>query len=224
MTSVLYWSSNTPCVLSSKYTSFAPRFGLAMQAKDAYTTVLHRRRRAILKGRIYWRRICSPTITPVAVTMVVITARHRRRIAGLRQSRIYDIRSDENCTHCRLITPTIHQRLIGCVAGFSCWRVRNTTTVSGCEIRPVGLEKALGVDIATALDPCRVRPVRSKIYFCLSNAMHGQNINLPACLYVSITLSVNSHTGQTPQRIFTVDSLTDADLRKDVPFGGLDDE
>jgi len=31
-------------------------------------------------------------------------------------------------------------------------------------------------------------------------------------------------TGQTPQRIFTVDSLKDADLRKDVPFRGLDDE
>jgi len=40
---------------------------------------------------------------------------------------------------------------------------------------------------------------------------------------VSVTLSVNSPTGQTPQRI-TVDSLTDADLRKDVPFWGLDDE
>jgi len=38
------------------------------------------------------------------------------------------------------------------------------------------------------------------------------------------TLSANSPTGQTPQRIFTVDSLKDADLRKDVPFGGLDDE
>ena len=57
--------------------------------------------------------------------------------------------------------------------------------------------------------------------------MHGQNINLPVvsfCVCVSITLSVNSPTGQTPQRIFTVDSLADADLRKDVPFGGLDDE
>jgi len=41
---------------------------------------------------------------------------------------------------------------------------------------------------------------------------------------VSITLSVNSPTGQTPQHIFTVDSLEDADLRKDVPFGGIDDE
>ena len=55
--------------------------------------------------------------------------------------------------------------------------------------------------------------------------MHGQTINLPVCVFVcvrvSVTLSVNSPTGQTPQRIFTVDSLTDADLRKDVPFGGL---
>jgi len=51
----------------------------------------------------------------------------------------------------------------------------------------------------------------------------GQNINLPVC--VSVTLSVNSPTGQTPQkRIFTVDSLKDADLCKDVPFGGLGDE
>ena len=41
---------------------------------------------------------------------------------------------------------------------------------------------------------------------------------------VSVTLSVNSPTGQTPQRIFTVDSLKDADLRKDVPFEGLNDE
>jgi len=47
-----------------------------------------------------------------------------------------------------------------------------------------------------------------------------------ACLSVcvSVTLSVNSPTGQTPQRIFTVDSLKDADLRKDVPFWALDDE
>jgi len=41
---------------------------------------------------------------------------------------------------------------------------------------------------------------------------------------VSVTLAVNSPTGQTPQRIFTVDSLKDANLRKDVPFVGLDDE
>ena len=39
-------------------------------------------------------------------------------------------------------------------------------------------------------------------YYCLSNAMHGQNINLPVCLCVSVTLSVNSPTGQTPQQIF----------------------
>jgi len=61
--------------------------------------------------------------------------------------------------------------------------------------------------------------------------MHEQNINLPVCVclsvclsVVSVTLSVNSPTGQTPQRIFTVDSVKDADLRKIVPFGGLDDE
>jgi len=64
--------------------------------------------------------------------------------------------------------------------------------------------------------------------------MHGQNINLPVCVCVflcvglsvgvSVTLSVNSPVGQTPQRIFAVDSLTDADLRKDVHSGGFDDE
>jgi len=57
--------------------------------------------------------------------------------------------------------------------------------------------------------------------------MHGQNINLPVCLpvlSVSVTLSVNSPTGQTPRRIFTADSLKDADLRKDVPFGGLNNK
>jgi len=36
---------------------------------------------------------------------------------------------------------------------------------------------------------------------------------------VSVTLSVNSPTGQTPQRIFTVDSLKEADLHKNVTFG-----
>ena len=60
--------------------------------------------------------------------------------------------------------------------------------------------------------------------------MHGQNINLPVCVCVclsvcvSVTLSVNSPTGQTPQQIFTVHSLKDEDLCKDVPFGGLADE
>jgi len=44
---------------------------------------------------------------------------------------------------------------------------------------------------------------------------------LSVCVCVSVTLSVNSPTGQTPQRIFTVDSIKDADLRKDVPFGVL---
>ena len=41
---------------------------------------------------------------------------------------------------------------------------------------------------------------------------------------VSVTLSVNSPTGQTPQRIITLDSLKYADLCKDVLFEGLDDE
>ena len=44
------------------------------------------------------------------------------------------------------------------------------------------------------------------------------------CVCVSVKVSVNSPTGQTRQLIFTADSLKDADLRKDVPFGGLDDE
>ena len=60
--------------------------------------------------------------------------------------------------------------------------------------------------------------------------MYGQNINLPVCVCVclsvcvSVTLSVNSPTGHTLQQIFTLDSLKDTDLRKDVPFWGLDDE
>jgi len=47
-------------------------------------------------------------------------------------------------------------------------------------------------------------------------------VSVCVCVCVSVTLSANSHTGQTPQRIFTVDSLKDADLHKDMPFG--DDE
>jgi len=44
------------------------------------------------------------------------------------------------------------------------------------------------------------------------------------CVCVSVTLSVYSPTGQTPQQIFTVDSLKNVDLHKDMPFGSLDDE
>ena len=44
------------------------------------------------------------------------------------------------------------------------------------------------------------------------------------CVCVSVTLSFISPTSQTPQQIFTADSLKDASLRKDVPFGGLDDQ
>jgi len=65
--------------------------------------------------------------------------------------------------------------------------------------------------------------------------MHGQNINLPVCVCVCVRVCLcvcPSHflstrlqvRPETPQQIFTVDSLTDEDLPKDVPFGGLDDE
>jgi len=55
--------------------------------------------------------------------------------------------------------------------------------------------------------------------FCLSNAIQCMDL----CVCVSVTLSVHSPTGQTPQWIFTVDILKDADLHNDVPFGGLVD-
>jgi len=59
--------------------------------------------------------------------------------------------------------------------------------------------------------------------------MHGWTEYKFTCICVSVmcvsvTLSVNSPTGQTSQQIFTVDSLKDANLCKDVPLGGLDDE
>jgi len=57
--------------------------------------------------------------------------------------------------------------------------------------------------------------------------MHGQNINLPVCVCLSVCVCPSHFLSirlQTPQHIFTVDSLKDADLRKDVPFGSLDDE
>jgi len=62
--------------------------------------------------------------------------------------------------------------------------------------------------------------------YCLSNAMHGQNINSLVCVCLSVrhTFCQFAYTGLTPRRIFTVDSLKDADLHKDVPFGGPDDE
>ena len=57
--------------------------------------------------------------------------------------------------------------------------------------------------------------------------MHGQNINLPVFTCVSVCVRHTFYQlayRSDPQRIFTVDSLTDADLRKDVPVRGLDDE
>jgi len=37
------------------------------------------------------------------------------------------------------------------------------------------------------------------------------------------TFFINSPTGQTHRRIFTLDGSNDADSRKDVPFGGFVD-
>jgi len=57
--------------------------------------------------------------------------------------------------------------------------------------------------------------------------MHGQNINLPVCVCVCLCVC---HTfcqlvyRSDPLTDFTVHSLKDTDLHKDVPFGGLDDD
>jgi len=42
-------------------------------------------------------------------------------------------------------------------------------------------------------------------------------------IYLFIVFFMNSPTGQTRQRIFTLDGSNDADSRKDVPFGGFVD-
>jgi len=49
----------------------------------------------------------------------------------------------------------------------------------------------------------------------------GVRVCVSVCLSVCVcvALSVNSPTGQTPRQIFTVDSLKDVDLRKDMSFG-----
>ena len=57
--------------------------------------------------------------------------------------------------------------------------------------------------------------------------MRGQNINLPECVCLCVRhtfcqLAYRSDSDTSTD--FTVDSLKDADLRNDVPFGGLDDE
>jgi len=66
------------------------------------------------------------------------------------------------------------------------------------------------------------KTLKSILLYVQCYAMHGQTRPITSvCVCVSVTLSVNSPTGQTPQRIFTLDSLKDADLRKDVPLGVL---
>jgi len=62
------------------------------------------------------------------------------------------------------------------------------------------------------------------MYYTLLKSLSVQCYPWTEYKFTAVTLSVNSPTGQTPQRIFTVDSLKDADLCKDVLFGGLDDE
>jgi len=42
-------------------------------------------------------------------------------------------------------------------------------------------------------------------------------------IYLFIPFFVNSPSGQSRQRIFTLDVSNDADSRKDVPFGGFVD-
>ena len=61
--------------------------------------------------------------------------------------------------------------------------------------------------------------------------MHGQNkfTRVWGCVCLCVCVCVRHTFGQLayrsePKRIFTVDSLKDADLRRDVPFGGLDDD
>jgi len=49
------------------------------------------------------------------------------------------------------------------------------------------------------------------------------NENFYLFIYLFIPFFINSHTGETRRRIFTLDGSNDADSRKDVPFGGFVD-
>jgi len=61
--------------------------------------------------------------------------------------------------------------------------------------------------------------------FCLSNAMHGQNINSPVCLSVCPSHFLSACLQVRPlNRFLHLIALNDTDLCKDVPLGGLDDE
>ena len=52
---------------------------------------------------------------------------------------------------------------------------------------------------------------------------NGWNITKFLFIYLFIPFFINSPTGQTRRRIFTLDGSNDADSRKDVPFGGFVD-
>jgi len=57
--------------------------------------------------------------------------------------------------------------------------------------------------------------------------MHGRNINLSVCVSICVSVCVCvrhtfcrlAYRSDPSTDFFTVDSLKDADLRKDVPFG-----
>ena len=52
--------------------------------------------------------------------------------------------------------------------------------------------------------------------------MHRHDINLPVCVCVCVRHTFCQLAYRSTD--FTVDSLTDMNLRKDVPFGGLTDK
>ena len=71
------------------------------------------------------------------------------------------------------------------------------------------------------------RPLRLYQIWCKS--VHGGLLgkwvkyNEIFFIYLFILFFINSPTGQTRRRIFTLYGLNDADSRKDVPFGGFVD-
>jgi len=107
-----------------------------------------------------------------------------------------------------------------------CLSVRLFVRSSVCPWRSCILSKRINRSSKLLFSPSGTSHI--VLAFCLSNAMHGQNINLPVwvcvCLCLSVTLSVNSPTGQTPQRIFTVDSFKRCGFTQGCAFWGLDDE
>jgi len=90
---------------------------------------------------------------------------------------------------------------------------------SCCRCKGAAAWEALFAACYTGRRPLRLRQIWCKSVY---GGLLGKWVKYKNCFYLYIFF-INSPTGQTRRRIFTIDGSNDANSRKDVPFGGFVD-